>query len=99
MRESKLLQRISVAYNLIRYGSGKCRIMTCGKCGSICILPISEHPSEQKHIDEERHIDSVWSEVIQCMKCGAVCQEIQLWNFEGDVNKIDKGFVVKEKQS
>lgn len=97
MRQNKLFQRMSVAYNLIRYGKGKCRIMTCGKCGSICILPISEHPGESSCINEDRHIDLIWGEVVQCMKCGAVCHEIQCWNFEGDPAKIDKGFVVKKK--
>lgn len=99
MRKNGLFQRISVAYNLIRYGRGKCRIMTCGKCGSICITPISERPGETSCIDEERHIDLSWGEVVQCMKCGAVCYEVQFWNFEGNPTKIDKGFTVKEKKS
>lgn len=98
MRASDLLQRIHVAYNFIRYGRGKCRIMTCGKCGSICIVPISEHPGESSYIDDEKHIDLVWGEVVQCMKCGAVCHEVQMWNFEGDPTKLDKGFVAKENK-
>ena len=96
MRASDFLQRISVAYNLMRYGSGKCRIMTCGKCKSICIVPITEHPEESSLIDGDKHIDLVWSEAVQCMKCGAVCHEIQCWNFEGDITKINKGFTVKK---
>lgn len=97
MRENKFLQRIRVAYNFVRYGKGKCRIMTCEKCGSVFIRPISEQAEEGQLIDDKRQIDVYWSEVDQCMKCGAVCQEIQLWNFEGDAKKIDDGFVVKEK--
>lgn len=97
MRENKLFQRISVAYNFVRYGKGKCRIMTCGKCGSALIVPISEHPGESSCINGDRHIDLIWGEVVQCMKCGAVCHEIQCWNFEGDPTKIDKGFVVKRR--
>lgn len=90
MRKNKLIQRILVAYRFIRYGNGKCRIMTCGKCGSILISPISVHPTESKCYDETRQIDLIWSDFNQCMKCGAVCQEIQLWNYEGDPTKIDK---------
>lgn len=96
MRASGFLQRISVAYNLVRYGRGKCRIMTCGKCKSICIVPITVHPEESSLIDEEKHIDLVWSEAVQCLKCGAVCHEIQCWNFDGDITKVNKGFIVKE---
>lgn len=98
MRANNLFQRISVAYNFIRYGRGKCRIMTCGKCGSICIVPISAHPGETDCIDEDKHIDLLWGEVVQCMKCGAVCHEIQCWNFEGDPTKLSKDFVAKRKQ-
>ena len=47
-----LKDRLYAAYNLIRYGKGKIRCMSCGKCG-------------------------------------AVCKEIQMWNFEGDVYKVD----------
>lgn len=96
MRASDFLQRISVAYNLMRYGRGKCRIMTCGKCKSICIVPITVHPEESSLIDEEKHIDLVWSEAVQCLKCGAVCHEIQCWNFDGDITKVNKRFIVKE---
>lgn len=96
MRENGIFQRISVAYNFIRYGRGKCRIMTCSKCKSICIVPITEHLKESSLIDEEKHIDLIWSEAVQCMKCGAVCYEIQCWNFEGDITKINKGFTVKK---
>lgn len=99
MRKNNLFQRIFVAYNFIRYGRGKCRIMTCGKCKSICIVPISEHPGETSYIDEDKQIDLVWGEIVQCMKCGAVCHEIQLWNFEGDPTKLSKEFIAKEKKS
>lgn len=98
MRGNDILQRIHVAYNLVRYGRGKCRIMTCGKCKGICILPITEHPEESSLIDKEHRIDSIWSEAVQCIKCGAVCHEIQLWNFDGDITKINKGFTVKERK-
>lgn len=96
MRRSNLWDRIKISYNLIRYGRGNIRVMTCGKCGSIFIRPISEHPAEEEYIHGDKHIDSVWSEFNQCMKCGAICKEIQLWNFEGDPLKIDSTLVVKE---
>ena len=74
-----LKDRLYAAYNLIRYGKGKIRCMTCGKCGSIIIKSISKKPAEIEWIDETH----------QCRKCGAVCKEIQMWNFEGDVYKVD----------
>lgn len=46
MRTSELMQRIIVSYNFIRYGKGNVRLMTCGKCGSVFIHPISESPQE-----------------------------------------------------
>lgn len=96
MRRNSLWDRIKVSYNLIRYGRGKIRVMTCEKCGSIYIQPISERPVEERYIKDSKHIDVVWSEFDQCMKCGAVCEEIQFWNFEGDPLKIDNNLIVKE---
>ena len=71
--------------------------MTCGQCGSVYIRPISEHPMESSHADGERRIDLIWSELSQCVKCGAVCHEIQCWNFDGDPTKIDEGFVARQE--
>ena len=99
MRKSNIFQRFHVAVNFLRYGKGNCRLMTCGKCGSVFIHPISEHPAEGQLINNEKHIDIFWSEVDQCCKCGAVCQEIQLWNFEGDVLKINKDFIIYNKDN
>lgn len=96
MRSDRLLERIRVAYKFLRYGKGMCRIMTCGKCGSVYIKPISKDHVETSHIDAGRHIDQIWSDVCQCMKCGAVCYEIQFWNFEGDPSKIDEGFIIEK---
>nr|DAT34700.1 MAG TPA: Neurokinin B [Caudoviricetes sp.] len=31
------------------------------------------------------------------MKCGAVCEETQLWNFEGEAKKINPNIKVVEK--
>ena len=85
MRDNKLFDRVKIAYRFIRYGKGCARIMECGKCGSVIIVPISEEP-----------LDQVWSEYVQCCKCGAVCKEIQLWNFAGDPLGIDKDLTVKK---
>ena len=89
MRKNTLFQRMQVMFNFIVYGQGKVRIMTCDKCGSIVILPITKEPLHTSSITNEKHIDSIYSEFVECGKCGAVCQEIQLWNFEGDPKKID----------
>lgn len=62
MRTSKLIKRIIVSYNFIRYGKGNVRLMTCGKCGSIFIHPISESPQEGEIITDQRHIDRYWVE-------------------------------------
>lgn len=97
MRTSKLIQRIIVSYNFIRYGKGNVRLMTCGKCGSVFIHPISESPQEGEIITDQRHIDRYWVEFNQCMKCGAVCEETQLWNFDGDAKKINPNIKVVEK--
>lgn len=32
------------------------------------------------------------------MKCGAVCEETQLWNFEGDAKKINPNIIVAKKR-
>lgn len=84
-----LKDRLYAAYNLIRYGKGKIRCMTCGKCGSIIIKSISKKPAEIECIDEIHQVDQMWIDLVKCRKCGAVCKEIQMWNFEGDVYKVD----------
>jgi len=43
MRTNDLKSRIRAAYNIVRYGRGHFRMMTCGKCGSIIIHRISEN--------------------------------------------------------
>ena len=97
MRKNRLIERLAVAYKFVRFGRGMCRIMTCGQCGSVYIRPISEHPMESSHADGERRIDLIWSELSQCVKCGAACHEIQCWNFDGDPTKIDEGFVARQE--
>ena len=72
MRKNRLIERLAVAYKFVRFGRGMCRIMTCGQCGSVYIRPISEHPMESSHAGGERHIDLIWSELRQSVKCVAV---------------------------
>ena len=43
MRTNDLKSRIRAAYNIVRYGCGHFRMMTCGKCGSIIIHRMSEN--------------------------------------------------------
>ena len=83
MRKNRLIERLAVAYKFVRFGRGMCRIMTCGQCGSVYIRPISEHPMESSHTDENRHIDLIWSELSKCMKCGAVCHESSAGTLRG----------------
>lgn len=94
-----LKDRIWAAYNLIRYGKGKLRCMTCGKCGSIVIQSISDTPVEGKIEDVGKRIDMAWVDMVRCSKCGAICEEIQLWNFEGDPKKVDASITVKYRNS
>lgn len=96
MRDNKLFDRMKIAYRFIRYGKGCSRIMVCEQCGSVIIVPISEEPLKYKLINDKTHVDQVWSEYVQCCKCGAVCKEIQLWNFAGDPLGIDKDLTVKK---
>lgn len=97
MRTNDLKSRIRAAYNIVRYGRGHFRMMTCGKCGSIIIHRISENEVNTNFFKDGYQIDQVWSEFSQCQKCGAVCKEIQLWNFDGDPLKIDKEITVKRE--
>lgn len=84
MRENKLLQRIKIAVRFILYGKSGVRIMTCGNCGSINILPV-----ENTAIDEEiepdlaeAYVKRKWREVNVCQKCGAVVVERQYWMWQ-----------------
>lgn len=99
LRTSDFIQRLGIAYRFLRYGRGKCRIMACSNCGSVFIKPISEKPAEMSFSDQDRYIDLIWSEIDQCMNCGAVCQELQLWNYDGDPCKINKDItIIKEDE-
>lgn len=97
MRKNQLFKRIIVAYNFVRHGKGNVRIMTCQKCGSMLIKPISKTPNEGAYLKNGRHIDAWWAEFSQCQKCGAVCEEVQLWNFDGNPQKINPHVIIEQK--
>lgn len=99
MRTSNLIARMKIAYSFLRHGKGICRIMTCEKCGAISIIPISKKPGKTEIKDEQHQIDCAYTEIVQCLRCGAVCEEIQLWNFDGNPEKIDKGLKPKEEET
>lgn len=98
MRNNRFFQRLSIAFNFVIYGKSRCRIMTCGKCGAQTIVKVSDAVSE-KYIDEGKQIDLLWSEFVQCEKCGAICQEVQMWNFSGDPYKIDSNINLKNNSN
>lgn len=98
MRKNNWLKRLELAIKFVRYGSGKCRIMSCGKCGSIAIRSITKKPIETQCINDKRHIDMVFADFNECLHCGAVCYEVQQWNFEGDVEKIGTGVIASVKK-
>lgn len=88
MRTTTFFNKLRVAYWYVCYGE-KVRVMTCGRCGKTFIKSITEHPVETTVINDSCHIDLLWLDVCQCLNCGAVCQEIQAWNFEGEPTKIN----------
>lgn len=63
------------------------RIMTCGNCDSADIVPIS-NSIEWSYHEKERTIDSGYGQYSICRKCGAVCYEMQAWNFNGNVHEL-----------
>lgn len=92
-----IAERIKIAYNFIRYGRGKVRMMTCEKCGGMIIQSISDHPVTGQWITNTRHVDQMWVDIYRCSLCGAVCQDIQLWNYAGNVHGVDPSVVQRDK--
>lgn len=45
-------------------------IVTCGMCGS----------TEVKYMDGVKHDDNVYNSRYQCMKCGAIAHNEEIWN-------------------
>lgn len=96
-RKNTLFQRIRAAATFVVCGRGKVRIMNCEKCGGMVILPITAAPNKSSYITDTKHIDATYSEFVQCARCGAVCEEIQLWNFSGDPKKINPDIRYKDE--
>lgn len=88
MRKSNFITRLNTAIAFVIHGKSKCRMMSCGKCGSTIITSITKEPVETKIIDDKHHIDVLWADVDKCLKCGAVCYETQYWNFDGNVKAL-----------
>ena len=68
MRTNDLKSRIRAAYNIVRYGRGHFRMMTCGKCGSIIIHRISENEVNTKFIKDGYQILSARNAALFAMK-------------------------------
>lgn len=97
MRSSTLWNRLKTACQFVIYGKSNAQLMTCGKCNRICITTISSKPLVSDHITESKHIDLYWAQFVQCRHCGAVCEEVQLWNYAGDVLQIDDNITVGKR--
>lgn len=97
MRSSTLWDRLKTACQFVIYGRSNTQFMNCGKCGRISISSVSAKPLVTNHITEDKHIDLYWAQFVQCRHCGAVCEEIQLWNYAGDVGKIEDNVTVGER--
>lgn len=89
MRNNSFFTRLKAAIRFLLH-SKNCRIMTCGQCGETSIVSITKEPISTAHNEDNLQIDLYWSEFVMCSKCGAACQEIQMWNFDGNVRKISK---------
>lgn len=96
MRINTLLKRIQIAFNFVVYGHGKARVMSCGKCDSISITPITKEPFKSTYMENGKVIDCYWSEFTKCLKCGAVCKEVQMWNFAGEPEKLSDNITYEE---
>lgn len=68
------LHRLRVAWHLaINDMDYDIRSMDCGYCGSMNIEEI-ENP-----IENTTHENYEWSDKVRCKKCGAICEEKQIW--------------------
>jgi ribosomal protein S27AE len=70
------------------------RIMTCGKCGSTNIIPISNSINKPFNNNNIK-ADSMYVQFSICKKCGAVCKEFQLWNYSGNIRELDSTVNIK----
>lgn len=81
MRNNNFFKRLKACINFLFFGNAGIRLMTCGKCGSINIVPVAETEKYEEISDEmEQHgVKIIWREVDVCNKCGAAVVERQYW--------------------
>lgn len=84
--KSGLTKRVKAGIALIFF-KRNARIMVCGHCGSTFIVPIS-NSIEEPYSDDKRKIDQYYAQYSLCKSCGAVCYEIQTWNYSGNIDEL-----------
>ena len=87
MRKNNFLTKLKIASRYLLDRKHSSLVMTCENCGSALIRPISKGTAKP-WIDNAIHADMTWTQFVQCEKCGAVCREVQLWNYAGDYTKL-----------
>lgn len=81
MRENKLWLRIKIAAKFILFGYAGVRIMTCARCGSMNILPVTDSAVNEDIVSElkKENVQCIWREIDICQNCGATVIERQYW--------------------
>lgn len=87
MRKNNFLTKLKIASRYLLDSKHSSMVMTCENCGGALIIPISKGTAKP-WIDNVIHADMTWTQFVQCEKCGAVCREVQLWNYAGDYTKL-----------
>lgn len=65
--------RLKVAWNIVIGKLGKpMQIMVCEYCGSEKIKALGEWEDKKENVIQ-------WGSLCKCQKCGAVCNEKQMW--------------------
>lgn len=73
-REIDFLTRLKISWNYLRGNFGSdMRVLSCGYCGGVSMKQIIE-PDIAETPDKHQYL-CVW----KCRKCGAVCNEGQVW--------------------
>lgn len=81
MRKNNFIKRLQIAIGFLINGRGGVRIMTCGNCGSINILPVVDTATDKEISTElqKKNCKRIWAEVNICNNCGALVAEKQYW--------------------
>ena len=77
---SKFIEKMKLAMYILVHGTNShMRVMTCAKCGCVNIqeIPGSTLEGTSKDMD----IDYYFEQHDKCLKCGAECREVQIWNY------------------